>query len=249
MFPKGLAFAAVGAAIGAVVWVILVQVTGFSLWILAPVVGGCAGYGMMRGTQMRGGMPAGIAAGALTLAAIFGARWFLINHEVESLLAFDDVAAVEQIAFDVADEWADEGYEVYDEEEADFLPAVYQEAAQRWADFSPAERDDYIASFEEDNAGAAAVLTPLGLLFDFGLFGTLCAVLAAGTAFKTGSITLEESLIQRGHATGAEDAADLAGDLRANDGGFFARLGTDTGHSNRPQASSLNHAEPRRNAA
>src|SRR5204863_429377 len=52
---KGLAFAAAGAALGALIWGGLVMLTGWNLWFLAPVIGVAAGFGMMCGTQMRGG--------------------------------------------------------------------------------------------------------------------------------------------------------------------------------------------------
>ena len=222
---KGLAFAAVGAAIGAVVWVVVIQLTGLSLWILAPIVGGAAGFGMMRGTQMRGGQPAGVLAAGLTLLAILAARYYIAAAEVKDQLSYDEAEATDQIASEVADEWLDAGYEVYDDEEEDYLPAVYEEAASRWASMSDAEQREYVAALEQGFDETAGALTSLWLLFDFGIFGTICAFLAAGTAFKTASITLEQALVERGHAS-ADDAAQVASDLRASDGGFFARLGS-----------------------
>lgn len=213
MMGKGFAYAAVGAVIGAVVWAILIRVTGSDLWILAPIVGGCAGFGMMRGTQMRGGLPAGVLAAGLTLAAILATRYIVVSGDVEDQLAFDEAEIVDEFAYEVADEWAGEGYEVYDEE-GDFLPAVYEEAQERWAAMSDAAQREYITALEGQSDEMAAVLTPLGLLFDFGIFGTICAALAAGCAFKTASITLEEALVDRGHAVDADDAQALATDLR-----------------------------------
>ncbi len=223
---RGFAFAAVGAAIGAVVWVVVIQLTGISLWILAPIVGGAAGFGMMRGTQMRGGQPAGVLAAGMTLLAILGARYYVAASEVNDHLTYDESEVADAIASEVADEWLDAGYEVYDDEEEDYLPAVYEEAASRWTSMSPAEQRQYVAALEQNMGEAAEVLTPLWLLFDFGIFGTVCAFLAAGTAFKTASITLEQALIERGHASDPDEAVQVASNLRATDAGFFARLGS-----------------------
>lgn len=215
---KGFAFAAIGAVIGAVVWVVLIRVTGSNLWILAPVVGGCAGLGMMRGTQMRGGLPAGALTAAVTFAAIVAARYVVVSGDVQDMLAFDEEDVIDELAYEVAAEWTEAGYEVYDEEEGDFLPAVYEEADERWAALTDDEIREYIAANEDESGEMAAVMTPLGLLFDFGIFGTICAVLAAGCAFKLGSITLEQALVDRGHAANADDALVMAEDLRAKDG-------------------------------
>jgi hypothetical protein len=90
---------------------------------------------------------------------------------------------------------------------------------------SDAEQREYVAALEQGFDETAGTLTSLWLLFDFGIFGTICALLAAGTAFKTASITLEQALIERGHASDSDEAAQVASDLRASDAGFFARLG------------------------
>lgn len=214
---KGFGFSALGALIGAVVCVILITLTGWNLWILAPIVGGAAGYGMMRGTQMKGGVPAGIAAAACTLVAIFGARYFVVSAEVEEFARVDHEDAVGMLAEDVANEWAEKDIEVYSEESEDYLPEVYAAAQQRWDGMSAFEQDEYLAQFEPESEQAAAFMTPFALLFDFGIFGTLFAAISAGSAFKLGSITLEEALVQEGHVVEADAAKEMASKLRAGD--------------------------------
>jgi hypothetical protein len=222
---KGFAYAALGAAVGAAAWVLAILLTGLSLWVLAPIVGGAAGFGMMRGTQMRGGLPAGVNAAVLTLAAVAAARYAVVSARMQEFAAFDEEEVASAIAEEVAGEWIDEGHEVYDDEEGDFLPEVYAEAHERWASMSEPEQREYVAALEAGSGMSAQALTPIGLLFDFGIFGTICAFLAAGTAFKTGSVTLEQALVERGHAGDAEEAATLATGLRAEDAGIFGRLG------------------------
>lgn len=117
MLGKGFTFAVVGAVVGALVWFVIIEFTGWSLWVLAPIVGGAAGYGMMRGTQMRGGFPAGVLAAGLTLFAIFGVRFIVVNNEIQSHLAVSEENVINEIAYGVAEEWEEEGYEVWDEQE------------------------------------------------------------------------------------------------------------------------------------
>jgi hypothetical protein len=214
---KGFAFSALGALIAAIIWVLLIKVTDWNLWILAPVVGGAAGYGMMRGTQMKGGIPAGIAAAAFTLIAIFGARYFVVSGEIKELAAVDSEDAMGYLVEEVAEEWAANEIEVYSEEEGDYLPEVYASAQERWDSMSQLDQQEYIAGFEGESEQAAAILTPFALLFDFGIFGTLFAAISAGSAFKLGSITLEEALVQEGHAADAASAGAAAARLRAGE--------------------------------
>lgn len=214
---KGLALSAFGAVIAALIWVILIKTTGWNLWILAPIVGGAAGYGMMRGTQMKGGVPAGLAAAAFTLVAIFGARYFIVSGEVREFATVDSEDAMGFLVEEVADEWAGNDIEVYSEAEEDYLPEVYAAAQERWDSMSEFEREEYIAGFAGDSEQAAAFLTPFALLFDFGIFGTIFAAISAGSAFKLGSVTLEQVLVGEGQATDVTSAACAAARLRAGE--------------------------------
>ncbi len=213
---KGLAFSAVGALAGAVVWIILVKITGWSLWVLAPIVGGAAGFGMMRATQMKGGPVAGVGAAAMTLVAIFGARYFIVSQDVQARLAVSEDDAYAMLVGDVAERMEQRGLEVYDDD-GEYVTAVRRKAKEVWSEMSELERSQYAAARQRESDEAAGMLTPLGLLFDFGIFGTICAALAAGTAFKTGSAKLEDTLVERGLAAGGEDAAGLAAKMRSED--------------------------------
>lgn len=230
---KGLAFSALGALVAAAVWVFIIKATGWNLWILAPIVGGAAGFGMMRGMQMKGGVPAGITAAACTLVAIFAARLIVVNGEVHELTTVDHEDAVAMIADDVANEWAEKDIETYSEEEEDYLPEVYAAAQSQWDEMSAFEQDEYLAQFAPESDQAAAFITPFALLFDFGILGTLIAAISAGSAFKLGSITLEDALVQEGHVPDAAAAAGVADRFRAgkptddepvvSGGGFWTR--------------------------
>lgn len=214
---KGLIFATIGAALGAVVWGGICYSTDMRLWILAPIVGGAAGYGMMRGTSMKGGLPAGALAALVTIVAIFATRHTLVSHDVEKALAIDGETIRGSLAVEVADEWAEDDIAVFDTEEGDFTAEVYNEADTRWHAMNEAEQTEYVALLRGESESDKAFLTPLALLFDFGIIGTLCAALSAGAAFKGGSITLETALVENGHATTADEADLLATNLREDD--------------------------------
>jgi len=243
---KGFAFAAIGAALGAVVWGGICFATDMRLWFLAPVVGGAAGYGMMRGASMKAGVPGGILAATLTIAAIFATRHTLVSHDVSKLLEIDGETIRECLASEVADEWAEDDVEIYDDEEGDFTAEVYQEADSRWFAMTETEQHEYVAGLRGDSETTEAVMTPLALLFDFGLFGTLCAALSAASAFKLGSISLETALVQQGHATTADEAAMLATNMREEDArskGIFSPALT-TNENEQPTTTAAAPAEP-----
>lgn len=212
---KGLGFGAVGALVGAVVWIALIKATGWNLWILAPVVGGVAGYGMMRATQMKGGAPAGALAAAVTIAAIFGARYYIVTQDVDARSAVTEEEALDHLTNEVAQEMDKRGIPTMDEN-GEYRPRVRKKAEEAWSQFVDFEREQYIAGLRQQNREALGVLTPLGLLFDFGIFGTICTALAAGTAFKTGGAKLERELVERGMAT-EDTVADVASKMRAGE--------------------------------
>jgi hypothetical protein len=213
---KGVVCSAIGALFAAAAWVALIKLSGWSLWLLAPVIGGAAGFGMMRGTQMKGGLPAGLIAAGLTLGAIFGARWIVVSQAVEDSLAVSEKDAAAMMEDDVAREFERGGLEVYDKG-GEYTYRVRAKAWDRWSGMSEYERHQYMKAKQAENSAGAAVLTPLGLLLDFGVFGTVCAVLAAGTALKTGSATLEGELARRGLAE--EEVAVEAKRMRDEDAG------------------------------
>ena len=221
---KGLTFSAVGAIAGSVVWILAIKLSGWNLWVLAPIVGGAAGFGMMRGTQMKGGAPAGMIAAALTLVAIFGARYFIVTQEVEGKTAVSEEQALVHLTEDAAAAMDKRGIPTLDEN-GDYTPRVQRKAADAWEQMVPYEREQYIASLREQNRAAAGVLTPLGLLFDFGIFGTICSLLAAGTALKTGSMRLEKALVERGLSS-EEKAPGLASKMRAEDSSRASSTGS-----------------------
>ncbi|MCC6284253.1 MAG: hypothetical protein IT439_02950 [Phycisphaerales bacterium] len=216
LLVKGFALSIAGGVLAAAAWVGIIIATGWNAWLICPIVGGGAGLGMMLGTKMRGGMEAGLLAALSTLVCIGAARFIVITDALRDVTRANESDIIENLAWTVAEEWDAEGYEVMDDDD-ELLPAVHSEAERRWFMMTEAERRDALAAEQAEGDELAAAATPWAMLFDFGILGTVCACLTIGTAFKTGSITLEAALVQKGKASSPTEAAELAARLRAGE--------------------------------
>jgi hypothetical protein len=73
--PKAMIGAACGAAVGALLWVVIAFATGTELAILAVVVGLAAGGGMRLMSKTKKGVEIGVIAALITLLAVFVGKW------------------------------------------------------------------------------------------------------------------------------------------------------------------------------
>jgi hypothetical protein len=206
---KGLAYALIGALLAGAAWLGLVELTGWSLWLLAPAIGGAAGYGMMRATQMRGSIATGLAAAACTVAVILGCRAFITTRSLDATI---QEAAKEHVTELIAADLESQDIEVLDDE-GEYTAQVQRQAEQAWAAFSDQERAEVLAAVREESGFSEGGLFGIGLLLDLGLFGLICTGLAAATAFKTASTTLEQALADKG--LDSDEAAQTAQRMRA----------------------------------
>lgn len=83
---KGVIFSAIGAAVGAAVWVVVVNFTGYEIGWIAWGLGFAAGAGMAFGHEDNDGTMAGIIAGAISILGIVGAK-FVIFEQLKSDIA------------------------------------------------------------------------------------------------------------------------------------------------------------------
>jgi hypothetical protein len=205
---KALAFAAVGAVLAAAVWAALAFVTGWNLWLLAPVVGGAAGFGMMRATKMRGGVAPGFVAAAVTVVAILGARYVVVSHTLDGQL---EARAIEEVTSHVAEEMEQQDADVFNDA-GEYKPEVKARAREAWAKTSETDCTALISAIRSRDGATSG----LGMLFDLGIFGLICTGLAAATAFKSAGMTLEKALVDKGLADGS-NAAEVAARMRSED--------------------------------
>jgi hypothetical protein len=138
----------------------------------------------------------------------------VITFMVSEALEVTEEDAVESLVPQVADELESAGAEVWGED-GDYLKGVYERAAERWQAMTAEDRAGVMQKMEQEREVATAFVAPLALVFDFGIVGTLCSILACGTAWKCGSANLERTLLSQGKASSPEEAAALAAHLRA----------------------------------
>jgi hypothetical protein len=213
---KGLGLSAIGAAAGAVVWIVLMKITGMGLWFLAPIVGGAAGYGMMRGTQMRGGFVAGVGAALITVVAIAGARFYIVSEEVQAKTAVTEEDAVAQLTQEIAADMSRRRIPTLNED-GEYRASVRKRAADKWLEMSDQERSNYMGAREEQNRAASSVMSVVALIFDFGVFGWVFVALSASASFKIGSTVVAKAAAEKEAAN--KDAAKLAAKMREEDAG------------------------------
>ncbi len=226
--------ALLGAAVGAAVWTGISWLTGWNLGILAPIVGGAAGFGMGMGNQGRGGATAGIIAAALTIAGVLASRCMLSELEysdfADEMATISEEDAQDRLAWEVMDRMISNGETLSEsDDDESFPPEVESQAAQLWDQMDDQERAEFIAAMTDESRAmtddAAGVGTFIFFLLNMGLFGWIFTALAAGTAFRIASTEIRHAQSEP-HSWNAPRPAALPVPV-ADDtgGGYFARLG------------------------
>lgn len=77
---RGSLFSALGAALGAIVWVVVVLFTGYEIGWIAWGLGFASGAGMAIGHEDDDGTTAGIVAAGISTLGIVGAKFFIFEH-------------------------------------------------------------------------------------------------------------------------------------------------------------------------
>lgn len=77
---RGALFSAIGAALGAAVWVGVVIATDYEIGWIAWGLGAAAGAGMAMGHQDKDGSMAGIVAAGISILGILAAKLFVFEH-------------------------------------------------------------------------------------------------------------------------------------------------------------------------
>jgi hypothetical protein len=218
----GVVGGALGAAAGLVAWLALATVTGWQINLFAIVLGGLVGFGVTQGNGGRGGLGAGVIAGAFALIGVIGSQAAITHFAMESALTdsgnITEEDALDDLRWAVYDEFLVTGATMTETEDEDFPHEVMVEANRRWDALTQVEREEYQQSMRQDldSVMAEAPLLTFGLayLWTNGLFGLVCAGLSASTAFGIASRDAMEVAKERGlvpHVAEAVVAAPAAG--------------------------------------
>lgn len=94
---KGTVLSAVGAALGAGLWVAIVVFTGYEVGYVAWALGAAAGIGMAIAHDDDDGTLAGIIAAGMSIAGILAAKFLMFQHFKSAFgdFAIEDIADVE----------------------------------------------------------------------------------------------------------------------------------------------------------
>ena len=162
---NALAGGLVGALIGAAAWIAVGYFTGYELGILAVGVGISSGIGVGMGAQGKAGTQGGILAAACAMLAIVGARYVLVQFEIDNMIreaaaGYEDapgpddsdywtafcadriIAEREEAGEEIA--WPDD-FDVYEDDERfnDYPSDVWAEARTTWNAVPVNEREEF----------------------------------------------------------------------------------------------------------
>lgn len=204
-----------GGLIGLAIWAAVAHFTGFEVGYIAWGVGFLTGFGVRAMSQDHSGAVFGVLAVLLAAASIAGAKYLVVCIQLSDLgeIAIEaepdsSDALIANVAVEVGQEFEQEGRnvdwpppdELDDEAQIEALrqkSEVWQEAARRWNELPPDEKQTRIKQHNEEMAKLMGELK--GLFRDaafqasFTAYDLLWFGLAALTAFRLGSGNFEES--------------------------------------------------------
>lgn len=206
---KSLIAGLLAGLVGAAIWTAISFSTGYEIGWIAWGIGGLVGFAVALGGQR--GLPAGLAAVVISVLSILGGKYatveLLVDKEQMIGQAVDrlenDEFVVSCLADDIIEEQAAQGEAITwppgvtaedADEELDYPPEIWSEAASQWDGMSQEERDAYCAeladvirqNIEENFAIYRAEIVQDGFSARFGPMDIMIILLAVVTAFKIG---------------------------------------------------------------
>jgi len=204
---KWIVAGSIGGAAGAAVWAMIAYFAhaevGWIAWGIGAVVGICIRF--VSGESQEGLGP-GIAAALIAILSVLGGKYAAVSMLVASLdlgaetLVLTDEQMIATLADEIVGELQAKGKKVVfpagktledASGQADYPPAIWKSAAQRWTALGPAKQKE---RREEQQKQYAAVMGAVrGALHErafaesFSLFDALWFFLAAATAFRLGA--------------------------------------------------------------
>lgn len=225
-----------GVALGVVVttmWVLVANATDHGLGVLAIVVGGAVGGGVLAGARGRGGARGGMVAAGLTLALVLAGRFTISQMEAarwaEEARAITEEDCLAHVAAGIQERYLENEYDLTWNEASEFPIEVMHAAQAKWSRMNEAERSGVRATLEERanaEASSAPLVGAVVFLVEFGLWGWAGAALGMATAYKAASATIAEAEVVTVASTAPGRIEILTEDLReAGQAGIFGALG------------------------
>ncbi len=208
---RGTAASACAAAIGVALWTVLSYATGWGLGVVAVPIGVLTGVAMAQASGRRVGIPAGLVAATIALAAMLGGRYAWVCMELgdlrEEAAAVDADEAIDTMAWEVYD--SDPSKWNLEESDGDLPPELRARAERVWDVMTADQQEETIANIAarrgEEFDAASPVLGAVGMVASIGI-GGLC--------FMVGGVV---AALRLGSAVNAAEAAivEHAGDDRS----------------------------------
>jgi hypothetical protein len=207
--PAAIMFSAVGGliggGIGAFIWATIVKSMGVEVGYVAWLVGGLTGGGVAVVAGGYKGVITGCIAAVISIAAVFGGRYWAISSITEKIVAkyaqselkVPEEMVPDFMAVDVVREWAAAGKtvnwpsaeaEATAESIADYPPEVQKEVTERWAAMSSTRKAAYIQDLQRRvNSAVTKMGTSEVFAKSFDMIDALFAIIAIATAYGVAS--------------------------------------------------------------
>ena len=199
---------AIGGAVGAAIWAAIAYFLGLEIGWIAWGIGVMVGLGTKLAAPDRLSIQTGVSAALIAVVAVAGGKYLAVHLSLDK--ALDELSAG---SYEITDElatsyFADEVVIEYEQEgqpvrwpggatpqnpayQHEYPADVWAEAAERYAELTPAERAEYKAELGEIMRESLTAFRneaqEAGFRESFGFLDLLFLALAIGSAFKIAS--------------------------------------------------------------
>jgi phosphate/sulfate permease len=194
LMGRGLAMAVLGGVVGAAVWGAVAYWTGWSIGLLAVLVGALVGLGMQWGIRQKGSIGTGMACAAIALVSIVCAKLVVAQALAQDLVQeaanVSEADAIDQYASEVYDAYEATGRYMGESNSSGWPSEVYAEAERLWEETPEHEREEYMAALSRDSvrdAEEGKIAASLMLfVFSFGPVNLIILAVGVVTAYRVG---------------------------------------------------------------
>lgn len=196
-----------GGAVGATLYALITQASGYELWFLIWVIGVTTGIGVAAVAKGYRGMMTGVISVVIAMICFIGGRFWAASMIMDKMLT--EVAAAETtgdyaegdavmyIADEVVIEYEAAGRTLvwppgmtidFATEQEDYPPEVWTEAERRWGAMTPTQQQGYLRTLASRQQEAMKSYGAIAIFFmSLGLRHVIAVVLLCVGAWKFGA--------------------------------------------------------------